>query len=268
MFRREKIALQGKDLFDQEYPMSPNHAFISSGMAVFLPKYVGRERDRAEAPKRTLGLVGDTWEEFAAGPLVVWDEPHKSQSYYIGADVGMGISTSRSDADWSVAVVLDDRKRVVARYRARVLPDDFSHVLYSLGEMYGMGKIIVENNAHGMLTCVRLYKDLGYTNFYTEEVLDKITDEYTVKLGFTTSSKSKTMIINKLRGDMRDGTIHVNDLDTLEEMRQYIATPDGKFSAAPGAHDDTIMALALANFIHKGVSRPVLDFEEFLEEAI
>jgi hypothetical protein len=268
MFRREKIALQGKDLFDQEYPLSPNHAFISTGMAVFLPKYVGRERDRARPPIETLGLVGEDWEEFAGGPLVVWEKPHHSETYYIGADVGMGMSTSRKDADWSVATVLDGMKRVVARYRARVLPDNFSHVLYHIGKLYGNGQIIVENNAHGMLTCVRLYKDLGYTNFYTEEVVDKITDQITVRLGFTTSSKSKTMILNKLRGDMRDGTIHVNDLDTLDEMRTFVATVDGKFSAEPGHHDDTIMALALANFIHKGVKKPVTDFEEYLEEAI
>jgi hypothetical protein len=268
MFRREKIALNGIELFDQEYPLSPDHAFISSGMSVFMSTHIGRERDRAEPPIKALGLVGEEFEEFPGAPLVVWEDPVPGTQYYIGADVGMGISTSRKDADWSVGTILDDQKRVVARYRARVMPDGFAQVLYHIGHRYNEARIIVENNAHGLLTCTRLYKDMGYTNFYTEEVLDKITDEYTVRLGFTTSSKSKTMILNSLRGAMRDAEIQINDLDTLDEMRTYIATPDGKFESAPGTHDDTVMALALANFVHRGKVVPVTDFEDYLEDAL
>jgi hypothetical protein len=197
-------------------------------------------------------LIGDRWEESKAGALRIFKKHDHGQQYVIGADVGHGVSTSRKHADWSVAQVLDESGEQVALMRSRVLPGDFSRWLYHLGRFYNDAEICVENAGPGYHVCQRLSRDYLYPNFYTEEVFDKISEQTTTKLGFTTSVKSKPMIINKLRDAVAASDIKVNDPDTLDEMRTFIVTDSGKYEADAGAHDDTIIALALAWHIHKG----------------
>jgi hypothetical protein len=63
------------------------------------------------------GFVVNT-DKTPVGRLAVYRERDVSESYAIGADVGMGIR----DGDWSVAHVLDSEKRQVAVFRAQCIP--------------------------------------------------------------------------------------------------------------------------------------------------
>ncbi|MHC5058738.1 MAG: hypothetical protein ACYTKD_29115 [Planctomycetota bacterium] len=45
---------------------------------------------------------------------------------------------------------------------------------------------------------------------------------------------------------MRDSLIRWYDPITLDELSHYVATDGNKFAAAPGKHDDLVMAAALA----------------------
>ena len=57
---------------------------------------------------------------------------------------------------------------------------------------------------------------MAYPNFYTEVQHDKITDRETVKLGFSTTAKTKPLIIDQLRAAMREGEIELNDKQQYE----------------------------------------------------
>ena len=171
----------------------------------------------------------------------------------MGADPAMGIASG----DFSVAQVLDQKKRLVATWRGRCHPDHFATVLYSLGNYFNEAYVIVENNSHGILTCTRLIKDMAYPNAYLETQVDKITERETVKLGFTTTAKTKPLIIDQLRAAMREGELKIHDKTTLREMMTYIVTESGSMEAEAGCHDDTVMALALANHVHEGAWEPV-----------
>jgi hypothetical protein len=263
-FRREKIGLNGLDKFKQEYPATPEEAFISTGMGVFNPTHLQFERERAAPLIMTKIMFGEKWEERRGGPLHIYKEHEPSQEYWIGADSSMGIR----GGDPSFLVILDEQKEVVATYRDWVHPDHFANIIFRLATLYNNAHVIVESNSHGLLVCTRIYKDWEYPNFYTEEVVDKITDQLTIKLGFTTSPKSKPYIIDKLRAEVRDKAIKLNCPMLMNDMRTFIATPEGKYEAEPGAHDDGVMALALANHYHRGKWTPVLDQETYLLEAI
>jgi hypothetical protein len=170
--------------------------------------------------------------------------------------------------DWSVAQVFDSKKRQVAVYRAQVHPDYYATVLQRLGEFYNEAKVIVENNNHGILTCTRLGKDFAYPNFYTEVVVDKQTDRETTKLGFTTTAKTKPLIIDQLRAAMRENEIELNDKTTIREMMTYIVNESGNMEAEQGCHDDCVMSLAFVNHIHEGRFTPVQVTEDFYIETI
>ena len=160
------------------------------------------------------------------------------------------------------------KKRQVATWRGQVHPDYFAEILYHLGTYYNEALICCENNSHGILTCTRLGKDMAYPHFYTEVQHDKTTDKETVKLGFTTTAKSKPLVIDQLRASMREGELELNDKTTIREMLTYIVTETGAMQAEHGCHDDTVMSLALANYVHEGAWEAVETPEELYTEMI
>jgi len=264
MFRRRKVAQNGIDLFRQEYPAEPEESFLTTGRPVFNPEGLQESLAEAAEPKQRLALEGDDWLENVRGELTLYRTLDPGEQYTIGADVAMGVR----GGDFSVAQVLDSKKRQVATYRAQVHPDYFAEVLYKLGEFFNFAYIIVENNSHGILTCTRLGKDMAYPHFYTEVQVDKLTDKETIKLGFTTTSKTKPLIIDELRASVREGKIELNDKVTIREMLTYIVTQSGAMEAEAGCFDDCVMSLALANHIHEGAWEPIEAVDDYYIEMV
>ena len=269
-WRRIKIAQNGIDLFRQEYPAEPEEAFLTTGRPVFNPEIVSEMTKDAKLHKvhATMGLDGHQetsfeWVENPRGELKVYEPHDPGETYYIGADVGLGMRTG----DWSVAQVMDSNKRVVATYRAQVDPDYFAYVLNELGYFYNEARIVVESNNHGILTCNRLGKDLAYPNFFIEEVYDKTTDQFTEKLGFYVNVKTKPLIIDQLRADVRERKVEIKDPTTLSELSTYIVNESGAMTAENSCHDDTVMALALCNHINEGRFDPVPSTDEWYFET-
>ncbi len=266
LWRRRKIAQNGLDLFRQEYPAEPDEAFLTTGRPVFNPEIVqamARDAMKRE-PIARLALDGTSWNANQRGELLVYLEHDPKERYYIGADVGLGVR----NGDWSVAQVLDSKKRQAATWRARVDPDYFATVLYHLGHYYNTARLIVERNNHGILTCTRLGKDMAYPDFFTEQVVDDLTKEVTTKLGFYTSVKTKPLVIDQLRASLRDNDIELYDRTTIAEMQTYVVNESGQMGADGGCHDDTVTALALVNHIHAGRFEPVPATDDWYTEAI
>jgi len=263
-FRRKKVAQNGIDLFRQEYPAEPDEAFLTTGRPVFNPEQLQDCLKETRDIEEKLALETDEWVNHARGELQTYRKHDYGERYVIGADTAMGVR----DGDWSVAQVLDSQKRQVATWRGQVHPDYFAEILYHLGMYYNEALICCENNSHGILTCTRLGKDMAYPHFYTEVQHDKTTDKETVKLGFTTTSKTKPLVIDQLRASMRENELELNDKTTIREMLTYIVTESGAMEAEHGCHDDTVMSLALANYVHEGAWTPVETPEELYTEMI
>ena len=265
MFRRRKIAQNGADLFKQEYPAEPEEAFLTTGRPVFNPEQLTECLGEARDMNERLALEGEDWVNHSRGELTTYIGHRPGENYVIGADVAMGVR----GGDFSVAQVLDSKKRQVATWRGQVHPDYFAEILYALGEFYNDAYICVENNGHGILTCTRLGKDMAYPNFYTEVQHDKLTDRETVKLGFSTTAKTKPMIIDQLRATMREEELELNDKVTIREMLTYIVTESGAMQADGGCFDDCVMSLALANYVHDGANwTPIESGDEFYVEVL
>lgn len=264
MFRRLKIGASGMDLFKQEYPSTPEEAFLTTGRPVFNPELLNEMLQVAPHTAPTLGLIGEKFQEDRRGELKQFHPVDPKESYYIGADVAMGVR----GGDYSVAQILDSKKRQVGLWRGHIHPDYFATVLQALGFLYNTARITVESNNHGILTCTRLGKDLAYPDFWTETIYDKLDDKDTVNLGFRTTSKTKPLIIDQLRATLRDSEMELSDRTTISELMTYIVNDSGNMEAESGCHDDCVMALALANHTHEGVFTPVVSTDDFYFEAI
>lgn len=271
MFRRLKVAQNGIDLFHQEYPATPEEAFLTTGRPVFIPEQLQIIlRDiKDKPPLRRMALEGASfedmeWKEHPRGELILYREIEPTECYTIGADTAAGIK----GRDYSVAQVLDRKKRQVAICRGYFAPDYFADVLYKLGELFNMALVAPESNNHGILTVNRLSKDHAYPYVYTQVIHDKTTDTDTVTLGFRTDVKTKPLIIDKLRADARDSEIELNDPITVREMLTYIVTEEGKMEAEHNCHDDCVMSLAIANHVHEGNFQPIENQDDYYVEMI
>lgn len=109
---------------------------------------------------------------------------------------------------------------------------------------------------------------MAYPNFFTEVQVDKLTDKETIKLGFSTTAKTKPLIIDELRASVREGEIEINDKVTLREMLTYVVTESGSMEAEPGCYDDCVMSLALANHVHEGAWEPIESNDEYYIEMV
>jgi hypothetical protein len=104
---------------------------------------------------------------------------------------------------------------------------------------------------------------MNYPDFYTEVTYDKVTDVETTQLGFFTSEKTKPLIIDKLRADIREDRTEIVDRETLKEMQSYAVTENGRMGAEKSCHDDTVMALALCNHINDGAWVQIVNQDEW-----
>lgn len=279
LFRRRKIAQDGLDLFNQEYPTFPKDAFLTSGAPVFNLQKLNDRLENLPDVKHRMDYcpIEQTMVPNPRGRLLLYKELDPAQEYTIAADVskGTGGEQDGAEGDWSVIQVLDRSKEQVAVWRGKVEPDYLATILYHVGMLFNEGRMAIEFNNHGILPNTLLFKTgimvqgelKTYPNLYTREVYDKKTDELKEELGFYTDVKTKPLIIDELRQAVRDGTIKLNDKTTIEEMVSFVADPKtGKIEAEVGCHDDCVMALAIANHIHEGSWSTIENQDDFFFE--
>jgi hypothetical protein len=232
-------------MFHQEYPSTPEEAFISSGRPRFNIQIL-REYDKKTTPPKMrvdlstkLNKVG--YYNNDEGYLSIWNLPQEGKYYTIGADVAEGLI----NGDYSVAIVLDDELNIVARWYGHIDPDLFGKQLVLLAKLYNDAYLAVENNNHGGTTLKAIVNEEYYNLFYTK-TYDKINDVISKKLGWSTNEKTKRLMIDTLAEYVREKHLGIPDSLTISEMYCYVIDDKGRTNAQNGKHDDTVMAFAIA----------------------
>lgn len=239
-----KNKCQGDEmLFMQEYPTTDIEAFISSGRPKFSTKSLRKYQTIVKEPVRGyLNQKGDKIEfvEDKNGYVSIWKQPEPEKFYCIGADVAEGLV----QGDYSCGLVGDPDFDIVAMWHGHIDPDLFGVELVKLGRFYNDAYIGVENNNHGLTTLTTLKKN-EYWNLYFSKSYDKIADNLTTKMGWTTSVRTKPLMIDKLSEFVREHYLGIYSDIIISECFTYVIEDNGKTNAQPGTYDDTIMAMAI-----------------------
>ena len=240
-WRRLKIAESGERKFMQEYPSYSEEAFLVSGSSVFDLKKLIDIEPVPYLKKMRLDLDSKLWEDTAEGDIEIYDYPQHDEPYVIGADVSLGVGK-----DYSAAIVLNSDREVVGVYRNnRIDPSKFGDLLFYLGRYYNNSLLAVESNSMGIATLQKL-DDMGYVNLYRQTKISNISKEEGDRLGFRTTTATKSTIIGNLKNAIENEDVYIPSADMLQELKDYTANENGKTEAAPGCHDDTVMSLAIA----------------------
>ena len=241
------------ELFHQEYPCTPDEAFVSTGHCVFdKPSLVLRrkvvqsykwERGSFRIEKDVAGkIVGFKWEPSKDGPIRILKKPIKGVPYVLGGD------TAGTGSDKFAGQVLDNRtgKQVAVlhhRYGERM----FAEQMYCLGMYYNTALIGVETNYSTYPEMV--LEELGYPNLYVRERYDNYLKKTVEAFGFDTNTATRPVLVDTLKDVARDSLDTITDFDTLGEMLTFVYDDKFKAAADTGEHDDLVMALGIAHRI-------------------
>lgn len=243
--------------FHQEYPTTPDEAFLTSGRPgltisslIHMPAWkepaVGELEEVEEYPKRKLRFVHRD-----GGALIIGKLPDPARSYVIGGDPSKGVDVSGdkrgSDPDYSVAPVLDQATgEQVAQLRGRIRPVPFAEALALLGRFYNWAFLVPEANDAGFIDA------LLRTNYPLERIYSRRrdpTDRRSAQpedIGFETTNVTRPWLVSALDDALRELSIVIRSPVAQQECRTFVVKPNGKMEHQTGCHDDCVLALALA----------------------
>lgn len=288
-----------KSLIKQEYPCTPEEAFLASGKSMFDMDALTNQMARLgevkhsrvgyfEYDRKTVvvpsedgddeveySLENIRWREDAGGYITIHDEPEVKRDKageIIGlAPYAIGGDTAGSGEDcYTAKVVQNMTGKTAATLRVQRIDEDvYAEQLYCLGMLYHEAMIGVEINYSRQPTRV-LAEKYNYPSMYMREKLDGITKKIMLDFGFETTKKSKPIIINELVSWFRDNSTLEVDRETLREMSTFVKKDGGIMEAIDGFHDDLVMALAIAHFVGKQQQsewiEPKDDTEDFIRK--
>jgi len=189
----------------------------------------------------------------------IWKYPEDGKSYMIVGDVGRGDAS-----DFSGAQVIDiESMEQVAEYKGKLPTKDYARSLMAIGTEYNMGLVVVENANIGWAVIQeiidKLYPNLFYSSAdlqYVDtesQMTNKInSEEKKLKPGFTTSSKTRPLVISKLESYIRNKEFIIRSSRLIDELKVFIWKSVGVSSRAEamsGYNDDLVMAAGIAMWI-------------------
>lgn len=215
--------------------------FNMSGETVFASEDLEVYYSMMKDPKYRTGFDRNLW---------IWDEREQESTYLIAADVARG-----DGKDYSVCHVIKlETMEIVAEYQGKCTPDIFSRVLFDVGQEYGNGLMVVENNSVGYSVLEKL-KSMRYPNLYhsiksTHEFIEEYqADQMSNAVpGFTTTSKTRPLIVAKMEEFIRNNLIKIYSSRLLSEMKTFVWN-NGRAEAMRSYNDDLIMACAVGCWV-------------------
>ena len=160
-----------------------------------------------------------------------WPERTRGLNVYAGLDIG-------TREDFSVLVIIDEMGRVLRIWRERHL--QYSQIVDKVVELckyYNVRELLVESNGAG------------------DVIFESVKKQFSRAEPLFQTHKTKEMIIRRLMLDIEDVNLELPSVNLFPylhdelEIFQYEVTPSGtiKYGHPSGMHDDTVMALAMAN---------------------
>ena len=230
-FRRE-LERSFRGLRAQEYAEDPESCFKASGDCCFPTEPI--EVRLAELREPTTTRRGDA--------LQIWLRPSPSHEYLLGVDTAGG----GPDGDYAAIQVLDRATGLqCAELRERLPPVQLARVAAQLAREYNHATIAVERNNHGAAVLAYLDASERYDRLYARDGA----------AGWLTTAGNKPAMISRLGALLEEDANLFFSRRFLTECRTFVSFENGGSGAAPGAHDDCLMAMAVAHAVRNELKR-------------
>ena len=232
---------QTKNMSKREVAQEFECSFNMSGETVISPEDMESLNQNVKTPKHRTGFDRNYW---------IWEDPQPGVGYLVSADVSRG-----DGADNSVFHVFRlDTFEQVAEYQGKPNHDMFAMMLDSVGKEYGNALMVVENNNVGYNVLDKLqtleYPNLYYSTKGSHEYIDNYTAEYASGIvpGFSTTSKTRPLIIAKMEEFIRNNIVKINSQRTITELQTFVWS-NGKPESMRGYNDDLVLAMSIGCWV-------------------
>jgi len=214
----------------QEFAEDPELCFRTSGECCF----------DLDTLHRRLKEAGEPTQVRLSGALRIWFPPMPDTEYIVAVDPAGG----GPDGDFAAIQVIDIRTGVqCAELQQRIAPLQLAHDAAQLGREYRSGVhpalIAVERNNHGHGVIAYLRGELRYPNLY----------EQNGQVGWLTNAATKPEMVGNLGSMLVTKPDLFRSRALLEECRTFVTRSGSAAGAVGGAHDDLVMAIALAHSV-------------------
>jgi phage terminase large subunit len=176
--------------------------------------------------------------------------PKKNYPYVLSGD------TAGEGSDYFTGQVLNNvTGNQCAVLRKEFDADEYTRQMICLAKYYNNALEGIEANFDTYP--IKESERLGYKNQYVRIKEDSYTGKTVKAFGFRTDRVTRPLILSELQAIVNDHIENINDKDTLEEMLVFVRNEKGRPEAQLGAHDDLVMALAIAHYIRPQQSMTV-----------
>ena len=249
--------------FRQEYPSDPEECFLMSSRPRFQMEVLKEMTDAAEKQHfRTgnLSLQDNKAVSFTldrAGSWNVYNEPEHDSKYIIGVDTCTGEDQQMQglaadpdyhsvqvwkapyedwNGDWHIA-------RMVAVHHSRVDIGVLAEEIQAAAAWYGGAFVVPEVNNSG-LAIIKYLLEAG-VHVYQRRKVNNSTGMVEKFYGWQTDKITRKTVIDHMASELMDRNFDIPDKGILQEMKVFVINDKGKPEAAPGHHDDHVLAAAL-----------------------
>jgi hypothetical protein len=164
----------------------------------------------------------------------------EGRKYVLGVDPAGGVAGGSglgAGGDFSVIEVLDlDSGLQCAEYCGRATGLELMELARDVGWTYNTAYVAVERNNHGH-GVLWMLEDRGYREIFRGA---------DGQIGFLTTSVSRPQILARLATAIAEGAEIFMSRGLMVECRSFVRQAGGGVGARSGAHDDRVMAMAIA----------------------
>jgi hypothetical protein len=256
-FRKQVLDGGSADLVDQEYPTDEETCWITPGRTFFSKAQTKKLLAKSEAPR----VLEDVGKDGAHGKLSIWTAPIQNAPYIVVVDPSEGLEgeTEASSGDPGAAVVYRrDTGEHVATLHGYFPTWEMARLVAELGKRFNSAVLVIERNNHGHAVLQALSREQRYPEHL-------IYDDEDGRPGWNNGQISRATALEALEAAHRKGDWKTLDRGSLEEFLLFIVIKR-KPQAQPGAHDDRLIAHAIANDVLSKVTS--LDYDSSYDEDI
>ncbi len=185
---------------------------------------------------------------FDEGAYKIWAEPSPDKLYVAGVDIAEGVGDNASVVQVLDITDLTNIEQVAVYHSNTISPYNFTTKLHEILQNWGSPLVAIERNNCGAQVVDHLYNTHGYSNLiHFAPNANKNTNYQRLGVVAHTNTKYKGVMnmrywINELR------VLRINDINTLNELRDFVRNPNGTWSAKKetDCFDDRVMSLVWA----------------------
>src|SRR6185437_9960363 len=222
-FRRQ-IRAGLASLAPQEYAEDAESCFLASGECFFDLEAIGR---------RMGSLPQEAGEQRYNGAMEIWLPVERNRKYVVSVDPAGG----GSGGDYSAIEVVDRETGMqCAEFAGHIGGLELARRAADIAREYSNAWLVVERNNHGSGVLAYLEMVCRYERVFRQNG----------QAGWLTNSATRPAALARIVAALAEAPECLMSRRLLAECRSFVRLPDGSTGAQPGAHDDRVMAMAIA----------------------